>query len=130
MRYGSRQYEAGRAVLIATLLPRTLAALTNSWTTAGEAVVMVPSTSKANADGFGFRRASGRLIVSGAAHVVAFDRCAAFRCSESSAARSGLHGLAACGLQRKASSGVWRHNLRLMKNTGVSLAVCSGVSSA
>ena len=63
MRYGSRQYDAGLAVFTATFEPRTRAALTSSWTTAGEAVVIVPSISKASAEGFGFRRGSGWLIV-------------------------------------------------------------------
>ena len=63
VKYGSLQYDAGRAVLTATLLPRTRAARTNSWTTAGLAVVMVPSMSKASAEGFGFNKGSGWLIV-------------------------------------------------------------------
>ena len=63
MRYGSRQYDAGLAVFTATLLPSTLAALTSSWTTAGLAVVMVPSISKASAEGFGFKRGSGCDII-------------------------------------------------------------------
>ena len=36
---------------------------TSSWTTAGEAVVIVPSMSKALAEGFGLRRGSGWLIL-------------------------------------------------------------------
>jgi len=52
-------------VFTATFEPSTRAARTNSWTTAGLAVVIVPSMSNANADGFGFRRGSGWLIVVG-----------------------------------------------------------------
>ena len=45
--------------MTATFEPRTRAALTNSWTTAGLAVVMVPSMSSASAEGFGFNKGSG-----------------------------------------------------------------------
>ena len=94
-------------MLTATFEPRTRAALTNSWTTAGEAVVIVPSMSSASAEGFGFNRGSGwpilfaRRTVSGrrgGVVVATFDRSQ--RSVECSSLQT-CHGLAECQRQSK-----------------------------